>query len=29
MKDILVHEAMVLFEMARTDLKVVHKENDR
>jgi len=28
-KDILVHEAMALFETARTDVKVVHKEDDR
>ena len=28
-KDILVHEAFALFETARTDVKVVHKEDDR
>ena len=28
-KDIPVHEAMALFETARTDVKVVHKEDDR
>jgi len=27
--DILVHEAMALFETALTDVKVVHKEDDR
>jgi len=29
LNDIPVHGAMALFEMARTDVEVVHKENDR
>ena len=28
-KDIPVHDPMALFETARTDVKVVHKEDDR